>query len=85
MPPEYLFPKMSLSQLINNCFCRDKSKQIVPYCLLTGKDLTKKSERVKLSQMRNMMNLVEIAARREGVWINQLVRNWDVKQCNCVF
>mmetsp|Transcript_8830 Transcript_8830/g.18845 ORF Transcript_8830/g.18845 Transcript_8830/m.18845 type:complete len:89 (+) Transcript_8830:1003-1269(+) len=68
-----LFPNMSLSLLINNWFCGDKSKQIVPFCSLTGKHLTKKSARIKLSQIRNMMNLVEIAARREGIWSNQMV------------
>ncbi len=85
VPKGFKFPTMSLSLLIIYWFCGDKSKNIIPLCLLCRKDFETKTMRNYLTKMQQMMNIVKIAGTREGVWIDQKHYQWDVKQCNNLF
>ncbi len=84
-PENFQFPTMSLSQLIVYWFCRDKLKNIIPFCLLCRKGFKTKTMRNYLTKMQHMMNIVKIAGTREGVWIDQKHYQRDVKQCINLF
>ncbi len=85
VPEGFKFPTMSLSLLIVHCFCGDKSKNIIPLCLLCRKDFKNKTMRNYLTKMQLMMNIIKIAGSRESVWIDQKHYRWDMKQCNNLF
>ena len=85
VPQNFSFPTMSLSLLIVYWFCGDKSKHIIPLCLLCRRDLDTKTMKNYLTKMQQMMSIVKIAGTREGVWIDQPHYKWDVKLCNDLF
>ena len=79
VPADFEFPKMSLMTLITSWFCGNESMKMVPMKLLVATEIKKKEQRYKLSQMKTLMNAVEIAAKRVGSWDGLARRGaWDV-------
>ena len=68
VPPDFVFPKMSLMTLITNWYAGNEGMKMVPYKLLQAKEIKNKKERYKLSKMKKLMFAVEIAAKRVGTW-----------------
>ena len=75
LPPRWMFPKMSIKQLVDNWYIGNKKESVPPLKLLEplhvqhlGTDRNKNAGRVKLRQMKCVMDQVEIYARTEGIY-----------------
>ena len=73
--PKWTFPKMSIKQLVDNWYIGNKKESVPPLKLLEplhvqhlGTDRNKNAGRVKLRQMKCVMNQVEGYARTEGIY-----------------
>ena len=82
LPDDYVFPCMTFALFISYWFCGDKSKNLVPICVVDRKDVKLKGQKNVLSKMKKLMNLVEVAAKREGVWKDSKHYRSDVQSCN---
>ncbi|KAL3775170.1 hypothetical protein HJC23_000313 [Cyclotella cryptica] len=82
LPDDYVFPSMTFALFISYWFCGDKSKNLVPICVIDRKDVKSKLQKNVLSKMKMLMNLVEVAAKREGVWKGSKYYRSDVQLCN---
>jgi hypothetical protein len=79
VPANFVFPKMSLMTLVTSWFCGNKSMKLVPLKLLRAMEIKNTKERYKLSQMKTLMLVVEIAVKRVGTWGALAQRGaWDV-------
>jgi len=68
VPPDFVFPKMSLMTLITSWYAGNEGMKMVPLKLLQAREIKNKKERYKLSKMKKLMLAVEIAAKRVGTW-----------------
>jgi hypothetical protein len=75
--PDFVFPKMTLCTLITCWFCGNESAKTVPFKLLRPMEITKVSERHKLSKMKVLMMAVQLAAERCDMWRAQR-GTWDI-------
>ena len=82
LPDDYVFPCMTFALFISYWFCGDKSKNLVPICVIDQKDVKLKQQKNVLSKMKMLMNLVEVAAKQEGVWKGSKCYRSDVQLCN---
>ena len=71
-------------------FCGDKSKNVCPFAMLLPHDCedadpkgaTTRRRKDKLSKMKQTMKLVTEAAKRDGVWVDRPISEWEVKDAN---
>ena len=56
LPQNYLFPSMTLPNLLMMWYCGDRSKNIPPYCMIRGSDMREMKGGVhKLSTMNKLV------------------------------
>jgi len=87
-PPDYKFPVLTLETLILRWYCGDRTKNVPPYRMLSGKDLpAMKSARHMLCMMRKVIKHVERAAvevaNRKELVIRR--RPWRPKDCKALY
>ena len=75
LPPRWTFPKMNIKQLVDNWYIGNKKESIPPMKLLQplhvqhlGTSRNKNAGRVKLRQMKCVMNQLESYAKTEGIY-----------------
>ena len=75
LPPTWTFPKMNIKQLVDNWYIGNNKESIPPLKLLQplhvqhlGTGGNKNAGRVKLRQMKCVMNQIEGYAKTEGVY-----------------
>jgi hypothetical protein len=75
LPPTWTFPKMNIKQLVDNWYIGNKKESVPPMKLLQplhvqhlGTRGNKNAGRVKLRQMKCVMNQVESYAKTEGIY-----------------
>ena len=75
LPPKWQFPKMTIKQLVDNWYIGNKKESIPPLKLLEplhvqhlGTQTNKNTGRVKLRQMKCVMNQIEDYAKTEGIY-----------------
>ena len=93
LPPTWKFPKMTIKQLVDNWYVGNKKESVPPLKLLEplhvqhlGTTRNKNAGRVKLRQMKCVMNQVESYAKMEGIyksdpaeWTSDYATNiWEV-------
>ena len=75
LPPKWTFPKMNIKLLVDNWYIGNKKECVPPLKLLEplhvqhlGTSRNKNSGRVKLRQMKCVMNQIEEYAKTEGIY-----------------
>ena len=87
-PADYKFPFLTLSSFISSWYCGDRTNNIPPYRMLSGKDIpAMRSGRNQLSMMRKLISHVERAAievaNRKELVIKR--RAWTNKDCQALY
>ena len=62
VPPNFVFPIMTLCTLITSWFCGNESTKTIPLKLLRATEIKDKKERYKLSKKKSLMAVVKTEA-----------------------
>ena len=76
LPRNYVFPSMTLPNLLTMWYCGDRSKNIPPYWMIRGSDMREMKGGIqKLSTMKKLVKNVEKGVRIVNL-PHLLVQNW---------
>ena len=67
IPPNFTLPKGPLKNCWNRYCCWDETKDIPPLRCVSGRELDRKMSS-KFSKYKKVMRLIEVTARKQGVW-----------------
>eukprot|EP00569_Conticribra_weissflogii_P015702 CAMPEP_0171393228 /NCGR_PEP_ID=MMETSP0880-20121228/2525_1 /TAXON_ID=67004 /ORGANISM="Thalassiosira weissflogii, Strain CCMP1336" /LENGTH=178 /DNA_ID=CAMNT_0011906337 /DNA_START=1670 /DNA_END=2206 /DNA_ORIENTATION=+ len=85
LPKEYVFPSMGLYSLVVFWFCGDLSKRISPFMLIPRKDCENDMQKCLVSKTKSTMDLVEVVAKRKGMWKSNNYYLGNVSRCKQLF
>ena len=78
LPRNYVFPSMTLPNLLTMWYCGDRSKNIPPYWMIRGSDMREMKGGIqKLSTMKKLVKNVEKGVRIVNL-PHLLVQNWTL-------
>jgi len=80
-----VFPSMGLYSLVVFWFCGDLSKRISPFMLIPRKDCENDMQKCLVSKTKSTMDLVEVVAKRKGMWKSNNYYLGNVSRCKQLF